>query len=733
MKKYIYIIILFLYAGIHPIFAQKRMKVGVVLSGGGAKGAAHIGVLKAIEEAGIPIDYIAGTSMGAVIGGLYAIGYSPEQLDSLIKGQDWTFLLSDDPARKKQTLKERDFSERYLLSVPLIKTAQPEVSGLIRGDNLNNLLSRLTISYHDSTDYNQLPIPFACVATNIVDGKEIVFHNGVLGVSIRASMSIPGVFTPVKKDGMILVDGGLVNNYPVDVAREMGADIIIGTTVQNGLLDTDSITNVVDILSQLVSISTRTKFDDNIKDTDLHFEVDTKDFSTMDFKPDVIDSMIHRGWNTVHDQWDELMAIKKKINIPPGYSPEPISKPVIFTSQSTVPIRKFTFLDASSPEIKAITHKCRLKENTELKIAQIESAVSILQNEFNYPEAYYSLTGTEDQYDLIFHAKQKNQSNLYLGLRFDSEELISAIASGEFIFKTALPSSVTFTGKLGKQYLARLGYNLEPFLNRNLNVAYEYRYNDIDVYSDGKKLYTLVFRQHTGQLGFTNMAIRNLSFGARMKMEYYKYSDILANENVVLPEFYSDTYFNYIFNIQYNSQDRGYYPTRGVNTNAAYTLYTDNFAHYKGGSPISAVNAYWEIACSPTKNFTIIPSLYGRILWGHDIPFVLGNVIGGDYFGKYLSQQLPFAGIGNTQEMDKAIVIAGLKLTERIKGQQYITFWGNAALSNNRIEKLGSGKFIYGMALKYGYVTKFGPIEASLGYSGNSKKVDFYVNLGYYF
>lgn len=725
--------ILFLYAGIHPIFAQKRMKVGVVLSGGGAKGAAHIGVLKAIEEAGIPIDYIAGTSMGAVIGGLYAIGYSPAQLDSLIKGQDWTFLLSDDPARKKQTLKERDFSERYLLSVPLIKTAQPEVSGLIRGDNLNNLLSRLTISYHDSTDYNQLPIPFACVATNIVDGKEIVFHNGVLGVSIRASMSIPGVFTPVKKDGMILVDGGLVNNYPVDVAREMGADIIIGTTVQNGLLDTDSITNIVDILSQLVSISTRTKFDDNIKDTDLHFEVDTKDFSTMDFKPDVIDSMIHRGWNTVHDQWDELMAIKKKINIPADYSPEPIPKPVIFTSQSTVPIRKFTFQNASSHEIKAIIHKCRLKENTGLKIGQIESAVSILQNEFNYPEAYYSLTGTEDQYDLIFHAKQKNQSNLYLGLRFDSEELISAIASGELIFKTALPSSVTFTGKLGKQYLARLAYNLEPFLNRNLNVAYEYRYNDIDVYSDGKKLYNLVFRQHTGQLGFTNMAIRNLSFGARMKMEYYKYSDILANENVVVPEFHSDTYFNYIFNIQYNAQDRGYYPTRGVNTNAAYTLYTDNFAHYKGGSPISAVNAYWEIACSPTKHFTIIPSLYGRVLWGDGIPFVLGNVIGGDYFGKYLSQQLPFAGIGYTQEVDKAIIIAGLKLTERIKGQQYITFWGNTALSNNRIEKLGSGKFIYGMALKYGYITKFGPIEASLGYSGDSKKVDFYVNLGYYF
>lgn len=733
MKKYIYLIMLFLYAGFQPIYAQERMKVGVVLSGGGAKGAAHIGVLKAIEEAGIPIDYIAGTSMGAVIGGLYAIGYSPAQLDSIIKGQDWTFLLSDDPHRNKQTLKERNFSEKYLLSVPLIKTDQPEVSGLIRGENLNNLLSRLTINYHDSIDYNLLPIPFACVATNIVDGKEIVFHNGVPAVSIRASMSIPGVFTPIKKDGMILVDGGLVNNYPVDVARDMGADIIIGSTVQNGLLDTDSITNIVDILSQLVNISTRAKFDDNIKDSDLHFEVDTRGFSTMDFRPDVIDSMIHRGRNTVHNQWEELMAIKKKINIPADYSPKPIPEPVVFTSQSIVPINKFTFQNASRHEIKAIIHKCRLKENAELKIAQIESAVRILQDEFNYPEAYYSLTATKDRYNLTFHAEQKNQSNLYLGLRFDSEELISAVAGGELILKTNLPSSVTFTGKLGKQYLARPGYTIEPFLNRIVNIAYEYRYNDIDVYSNGKKLYNPVFRQHTGEIGFTNMAIRNLSFGVRMKMEYYKYSDILANENVVVPEFHSDTYFNYIFNIQYNSQDRGYYPTRGVNTNAAYTLYTDNFTHYKGGSPISAVNAYWEIACSPTKHFTIIPSLYGRILWGHDIPFVLGNVIGGDYFGKYLSQQLPFAGIGYTQEMDKTIVIAGLKLTERIKGQQYITFWGNAALSNNRIEKLGSGKFVYGMALKYGYVTKFGPIEASLGYSGNSKKVDLYVNLGYYF
>lgn len=733
MKKYIFLVILFLYAGCQPLFAQERKKVGVVLSGGGAKGAAHIGVLKALEEAGIPIDYIAGTSMGAVVGGLYAVGYTPDQLDSIIKGQDWSLLLSDKPARTKQTLRERDFAGKYLLSVPLIKTTKPEVSGFIRGENLNNLLSRLTISFHDSIDYNKLPIPFACVATNIVDGKEVVFHDGVLPVSIRASMAIPGVFTPVEMDSLVLVDGGLVNNYPVDVARDMGADIIIGSTVQADHLETKNITNVADILSQLINISTRAKFDDNIKDTDLHFQIDAGNFSTMDFKPDVLDSMIHRGYNTAHNQWDELMAIKEKLNLPEEYSPRTVHEQEILTSQSVIPVRKLTFQNANKHEVKTVIHKCQLKEDSDLKIAQIEDAVRILQDDFNYPATYYSLTEVGDGYDLTINVKKKNESILYLGLRFDSEEMISAIVGGELILNTALPSSVTFMGKLGKQYLVRLGYGFEPFLNRNLHVAYEYRHNDMDVYSGGKKQYNLGFRQHTGEIGFTNLAIRNVSFGMGLSVEHFKYNNILASEDIHVPEFHSDTYFNYVFNFRFNSQDEEYYPTRGVNANAGYILYTDDFAHYQDGSPISALNAYWEIAYSPTKHFTLTPSVYGRILWGHNIPFVYSNAIGGEYFGKYLAQQLPFAGLGHIQEVDKAIVIAGLKLTQRIKGHQYLSLLSNFALTNNRIEKLGNGSFIYGLGLKYGYVSKFGPIEASVGYSGDSKKLDLYVNLGCYF
>ena len=175
----------------HPL----RKKVGVVLSGGGAKGMAHIKALKVIEEAGIPIDYIVGTSMGAIVGALYSIGYTPEQLDSMVRKQDWNFLLSDRVNRSEMSLIDREHAERYILSVPFVNTPKESASGgLLKGQNLANLFSNLTMGYHDSIDFNKLPIPFACVAPTIVDGKQVVFRNGVLSTAMRASMAIPGVF-----------------------------------------------------------------------------------------------------------------------------------------------------------------------------------------------------------------------------------------------------------------------------------------------------------------------------------------------------------------------------------------------------------------------------------------------------------------------------------------------------------------------------------------------------------
>ena len=209
MKKYVsFLLVLFVSLFLFlPAHAQQRKSVAVVLSGGGAKGVAHIGALKVIEEAGIPIDYIVGTSMGSIIGGLYSIGYTPCQLDSMVNHQNWSFLLSDRISWEDQTMTERKNSETYILSVPLKKDLKANVfGGVIKGQNLGNLFSELTVGYHDSINFNKLPIPFACVSENIVNGEEVVFHNGVLATAMRASMAIPGVFTPVRMGDEILTE-----------------------------------------------------------------------------------------------------------------------------------------------------------------------------------------------------------------------------------------------------------------------------------------------------------------------------------------------------------------------------------------------------------------------------------------------------------------------------------------------------------------------------------------------
>lgn len=206
--------ILFLFSCIYTCQAQQRKKVALVLGGGGAKGAAEVGVLKVLEEADIPIDYIVGTSIGAIVGGLYSIGYKAYELDSLFRRQDWLFLLRDQVKRKDKAFPSKEEKDIYALHIPFsIKKKTPLPTGYVMGQNATNLFSNLTIGYHQVDSFTKLPIPFTCVAVDIVTGKEVELSSGSLPMAMRASMSIPGVFAPVEWDKMLLVDGGVLNNF----------------------------------------------------------------------------------------------------------------------------------------------------------------------------------------------------------------------------------------------------------------------------------------------------------------------------------------------------------------------------------------------------------------------------------------------------------------------------------------------------------------------------------------
>ena len=265
--------------------AVKRKKVGVVLSGGGAKGMAHIGVLKVLEKAGIPVDIVTGTSIGSIVGGLYAIGYNAHSLDSMVRTQDWTYVITDKEDLRKQSLLDRKKQNTYLFNTGLtIGKRDMSAGGLIRGKNLAELFQKLFVGYTDSLDFNKdLKIPFACVATNIMDNSEVVFHSGRLPQAIRASMSIPAAFSPVRIGDMVLVDGGLKNNFPVDVARGMGAEVVIGITLNGKPKTAEDITGTMKIVGQIIDVNCVNKYDENKALSDLWMNVDPHGYSTASF------------------------------------------------------------------------------------------------------------------------------------------------------------------------------------------------------------------------------------------------------------------------------------------------------------------------------------------------------------------------------------------------------------------------------------------------------------------
>ncbi|MBQ2499375.1 MAG: patatin-like phospholipase family protein, partial [Bacteroidales bacterium] len=229
---------------------RHRPKVGVVLSGGGAKGFAHIGALRVIEEAGIPIDYIAGTSMGSIVGGLYAVGYDPDMMQKLCTEQNWDLIIKDQVPRKFMPLEKRLNERHYLVSLPMKKGKLKINRSMVDGVYVNMLLTRLTMPAYKDRDFDSLPVPFLCIGTDMLSADPIEFRKGSLAQSIRSSMSIPFLFEPVEYDGYLLCDGGLTNNFPVQNVRAQGCDIIIGVDLEIIKSDPEVLDNSLKVLER---------------------------------------------------------------------------------------------------------------------------------------------------------------------------------------------------------------------------------------------------------------------------------------------------------------------------------------------------------------------------------------------------------------------------------------------------------------------------------------------------
>ncbi|MGE5943759.1 MAG: patatin-like phospholipase family protein, partial [Flavobacteriales bacterium] len=284
MKCIIAILVFFIcFQGFSQETEKKDIKVGLVLSGGGAKGLAHIGVLKVIDSLGVKIDYIAGTSMGAIVGALYASGYSGKQIDSIFNDVDFDDILNDNLPRAAKTFYERDNNEKYAFTLPFNNFKIKLPSALSRGQNTYGLLSKLTLHVNTINDFSELPIPFFCIATNIETGKAVMLDEGNLSQAVMASGAFPSLFQPVIIDDQVLIDGGVVNNYPIDELRNKGMDIIIGVDVQDGLMSREQLTSAPDVLLQINNFRTINDMKLKVDKTDIYIKPDIANFSVVSF------------------------------------------------------------------------------------------------------------------------------------------------------------------------------------------------------------------------------------------------------------------------------------------------------------------------------------------------------------------------------------------------------------------------------------------------------------------
>ena len=715
--------------------AEQRKKVAVVLSGGGAKGMAHIGALRVIERAGLPIDIVTGTSMGSLVGGLYAIGYNADALDSLVRQQDWTYVITDKENMSAQSLADRKKQNTYALQRGLtIGKRNATDGGIITGKNLAVLFQKLCVGYTDSLDFSKdLPIPFACVATDIVDNTEHDFHSGLLPQAMRSSMAIPAVFSPVRIGNMVLVDGGLQNNYPADLAREMGADIIIGVTVQGPLKTASELGSTMAILSQIIDVNCMNKYNDNLAITDVPIRVDVTGYSAASFTQAAVDTLIRRGEEEAMRHWDELIALKECIGIDENFKPRRLKpfRPQAMTER--VKVTAFEFENTTAQDERFIRNKFRLERVDSADTGLEERIATSMRTDLFFQSVDTRSVPDGDGYRIVFTAGNRKTTQVNVGFRFDTEEVVALRLNADVPLSIKHPVNVDMTVRLGKRMMGRGELTFHPSSFTRPVLAYTFRHNDVDVYYEGDRDYSVRYNHHQAEFVPVNFSVRNFNVKMGIRWDYYHYgSKLLADES---REMAMDNahYFSYRAQVDFNSEDSWYFPTRGARFNAAYAYLTDNFSQLDGKAGMSDVSASWRKSVDCGGGFCIQPMLYGRLLFGANRPSIFGNVVGGDWFGHYVEQQMPFAGLGNVEFVSDHFVAAQIQAQQRIGSNHYIVVKFTGAQHADKPGRLLDYHTLLGSQASYYYNTMFGPLGASIGYSNRAKKPYVYVNLGYEF
>jgi len=699
----------------------QRPKVGLVLSGGGAAGLAHIGVIKVLEEAGIPIDYVGGTSMGSIVGALYALGYTPEQLEEMALTEDWESLLTDEIPRNNMTYEYKEDLEKYFYSFPITKTGIQLPAGLVSGQNITNMLAGLTWQAYNIRDFNRFPRPFLCIGADIVTGKEVVLNSGVLHDAIRASMSIPTAFSPVEVQGKLMVDGGFINNFPAEHVKAMGADILIGVDVQRDLFKKSELNNMVNLLKQVSSL---TREDINQKNRDLCdilIRPNTPGAGILTFW--MADSIIRDGERTAREQWETLKALGDNLRKLGGEEIHPV-KPLPRYDSLFIREISYTGLEKVTPAL--IRAKMDLPFPAWLTPDDIFRAMQRAYGTNEFTKITYQLDPVPGGARLVVRAKEKVKNLVHIGFHYDNLFNVSLLMKGEMRNLWFKGDRLNLDLTLGENPNVTASYFFLSRKKRDWGIQTEFNRIHAYEYDEGHKIGSYLYRD----------ALMNLVLRTTFHEEYAVSTGIQGEFASVAPDItflqlgaFNSPMINYYIRFDKDNFNRVPYPTNGEKVEIALK-WINNFTS-AGYQPALSFNYRHQRAFRMTDKFSFQPSMMLSMAFGDSIPYPYRSYLGG--LGYYHKTVIPFVGMNYMERSGNFGLVFRGDLQYNIKGNHYLILRNNIGKSFNTFTEFKDTKTILaGTGFTYGYASPVGPVEVTLMAANGDYRPILFVNLGYW-
>lgn len=724
-------------------YAQEKPKVGLVLSGGGAKGMAHIGALELIEEAGITIDYIGGTSMGAIIGGLYAAGYPAKQLDSIFRNTNLAELIQDNVPRGSKSFYDKDNSERYALTLPFDGFKVRFPAGISTGQDIYNQLSQLLYHVKDVGDFNQLPTPFLCIATNIETGDPIVLDSGYLPEAILASGTLPSLFEPVHIGNNVLIDGGVVNNYPIDEVRNLGADIIIGVDVQHGLASREDLGSATDILLQVSNYQMVDDMVEKSKKTDIYIKPAIEPYSLINFEK--TDEIIKTGRVAAKKVYAQLEELAQRQNL--NHAPKEK-----LTIPDSLTINRMILKGNERYTRGYIKGKLRLKMGEKSSFEKLSQGMNNLAATDNFNAIRYQLATDASTTDMTLNLNEKpNKLYLKAGAHYDDlfkSAALMNLTRKNFLFDDDVAALDLIVGD-------HLRYTFQYYLDKGTYWSFGIGSTFADL--DEEVLVSLINAnfdlEDVGNLNELTLDLSDLTnqiylqtvvkeeFALRLGIEHKllrlsttTLSNVLDMENS-RTFFENSNYFSTFSRLRLDTYDDAYFPSSGLFFDGDFHAYWFSSDFNNNFSEFAIGKARMGTAFRFTPKLSINIETEGGFKLGTSNIASFDFLLGG--FGNApINNVIPFFGYDYLSLAGNSFVKAFAKVDYEFTPKSHLLLVANMANVEDDIFRTGEWFTLpdySGFGIGLGFETILGPMKIIRSWSPETNEPITSISLGYWF